>query len=75
MKNLLIYYFQILLPLPILFWTASQSSRMFVVLMGIYIIYRYFVDGYKLFRAGVITNRERYYPFHSIKHFKELYFE
>ena len=76
MKNLLIYYFQIILPLPLLIWAAiNGTSRMFVLLLALYFIYRYYVDGYKLYRAGIISNKERMYPFLSIRYFKQLYFE
>lgn len=75
MKNLLIYYFQILLPIPLMVWTSTKNSKMFVMTLVFYLLYRYLIDGLKLYRNGIISNKERLYPFLSIKYFKELYFK
>ena len=75
MKNLLIYYFQILIPIPLMVWASTKNSKMFVMTLVFYLLYRYFIDGLKLYRNGIISNKERLYPFLSIRYFKELYFK
>lgn len=76
MKNLLIYYFQILLPLPLVIWAGyTQKPPVFVTSLIIYILYRQYVDGYKLYTNGHISNKERFYPLLQIKYFRNLYFE
>jgi hypothetical protein len=79
MKNLLLYYFQILLPFPLLIWAAFTDARMFVVLLLAYYIYRGFVDGQRLYEKGVIEKKDRWkiwvIPFYSSSFFKQLYFE
>jgi hypothetical protein len=79
MKNLVLYYFQILLPLPVLIWASFTDSTMFVVLLFAYYIYRGFVDGQRLYEKGVIEKKERWkilvIPFYSSSFFKQLYFE
>ena len=76
MKNLLIYYFQILMPVPLLIWAAfKEQSHIFVLLLVMYILYRQYVDGQKLYKAGIIKNIERFSPLLQIKYFKNLYFE
>ena len=79
MKNLAIYYFQILLPLPILYFSAKQgSSILFCILMSSYYIYRIFTDYYKLSRKKILKKNDFLLfiiPLWNIKYFKELYFE
>ena len=79
MKNLIIYYFTILIPLPILVWLAfSNKTNSFVILLLFYaLVYRPIIDGYRLIEKGVISKKgfwELFIPFWSIKWFKELYF-
>lgn len=79
MKNLIIYYIQILLPLPLLYFFAKQNeSVMFVVLLAFYYIYRIFTDYYRLRRKNVLKKNDFLlfiFPLWNIKYFKELYFE
>ncbi len=79
MKNLLLYYFQILFPFPLLIWAAFTDSTMFVALLFAYYIYRGFVDGQRLYEKGVIEKGERWkilvIPFYSSAYFRQLYFE
>jgi hypothetical protein len=76
MKNLLIYYFQIALPIPLMVWAAiSHQSRLFATLLFLYLIYRWYIDYNKLYKSGVAKKHEWYNPFLNIKYFKELYFQ
>lgn len=79
MKNLIVYYFQILLPLPLLYFSAkSGDSILFVTLFVFYYIYRIFTDYYRLLKKNVIKKNDFLifiFPIWNIKYFKELYFE
>jgi hypothetical protein len=78
MKNLLVYYLAIILPLPLIIWSASYSSSLFVILLFSYVIYRSFVDGQRLIRKGIINKNDlwkSFIPFWGMRFFKELYFE
>ncbi len=79
MKQLLIYYFQILLPIPLLVSLANISSISFVVGLILYVlIYRPLVDGYRLLSKGIISKNEFFkifIPLWRLKYFTELYFE
>ncbi|TPG38845.1 hypothetical protein EAH81_15315 [Flavobacterium pectinovorum] len=78
MKNLIIYYFQILLPLPLLYFAAKQDPILFVVLLIFYYIYRIFTDYYRLKSKNVLKKNDFLLfiiPLWTIKYFKELYFE
>jgi hypothetical protein len=80
MKNLLIYYIAILVPLflIILYLAGPHESLTFVALLCCYVIYRGFTDGKRLSDKGIVSGRDRwkvYIPFYinHLKHFKELY--
>lgn len=79
MKNILIYYFAILLPIPLLVWNAYHNSMTFFVLLMIYVtIYRSFVDGQRLIEKRIINKNElwkAFIPFWTSMHFRQLYFE
>lgn len=79
MKNLLIYYFQILLPLPLIYLSARNGmTEMFAILLFSYVIFRMFVDYIRLRNIGMIDKSEfKFYlfPFYNIIYFKELYFK
>jgi hypothetical protein len=76
MKNLLIYYFQILLPLPLLIWVVyTQKPSVFVTTLILYLLYRQYIDSNKLFNKGYISNIGRFSPLLQIKYFRNLYFE
>lgn len=79
MKNLIIYYFQILLPLPLLYMTLrNEDSILFVTLFIFYYVYRIFTDYYRLQRKNVVQKKDWLFfvlPLWNIKYFNELYFE
>jgi hypothetical protein len=78
MKNLLIYYFSILLPMPVLVWSVFYDSKLFVFILLSYFIYRGFTDSKRLVDKGIIMKKEIwkvFIPFYSSYFFKELYFE
>ncbi|WP_166966057.1 hypothetical protein [Yeosuana marina] len=79
MKNLLVYYFQILLPIPLLFLSVkSNNSTLFITLLVFYYIYRIFTDYYRLLKKDVVKKEAFLFffiPIWRIKFFKELYFE
>jgi len=79
MKNLAIYYFKILLPIPLLYFAAKPNdSVMFCTLFACYYIYRIFTDYYRLQRKNVLRKNDFWFfitPLWTIKYFKELYFE
>ena len=79
MKNLLIYYFTILLPIPLMVWSVFNFQTLFVVLLLSYVLYRAFTDFNRLTSKGVVTEKDKWkffvVPFFSSTYFKELYFE
>lgn len=79
MKNLLVYYFQIILPLPFIYWSASTNRMfLFISLLLFYLIYRCITDYYRLLNKKLITKKDflkTLIPFWNIKFFKEMYFE
>ncbi len=79
MKNILIYYMAILIPLVLLFLIAqSGHSTWFVVLLLIYAIpYRMLVDGQRLVSKKLIKWAETWkllVPWIRYDYFMELYF-
>ncbi|GAA4766311.1 hypothetical protein GCM10023230_15090 [Flavobacterium hankyongi] len=78
MKNLLIFYTIILLPLPVLAWLAINDLSLYFVIGAIlYIIYRNFTDGYRLYLLGLISKNDilKFKPiFLRAKYFPKLYF-
>jgi hypothetical protein len=78
MKSLLIYYFAILLPLPLLAWSLYNNYIMFFILLISYLIYRSFVDGQRLIEKELIGKKEFwkvFIPLWRYRYFKELFFE
>lgn len=79
MKKLLIYYVSILFPLPLIVWSATYNSKIFVILLLIYsLIYRSLTDGQRLLEKGIIIKSEfwkSFIPFWTSKYFRQLYFE
>lgn len=79
MKNLLVYYFQILLPLPLIYWSAStHRTSFFISLLIFYLIYRCITDYYRLLNKKLINKNDllkTLIPFWNMKFFKEMYFE
>lgn len=78
MKNLLMFYTIILLPLPLLVWYAMNGESLcFVVGAILYIIYRDFTDGYRLYYLGLISKADIFkfkVIFLRFKYFSKLYF-
>lgn len=79
MKNLFIYYFLILFPIPILYGVAKwENTEVFIALLVFYLIYRTFTDYYRLLKKGCIKKKDYFMflnPFWRSKFFKELYFK
>ncbi len=78
MRNLLIFYIAILLPLPLLVWfVMSGENNYFVIGAIMYIIYRCFTDGYRLYSLGLISKADIFkfkVIFLRFKYFSKLYF-
>jgi hypothetical protein len=77
MDKLFLYYFQILAPLPFMYFVAkSGDSNLFVMLLIIYIIYRFFIDYFKLRNKGILKKMHALtFFFLHYKYFRELYLE
>lgn len=79
MKNLVIYYLQIIIPLPLLYLSSKEEdSAMFFSLFIFYLVYRIFTDYFRLLKKGVVMKSNFFMffmPIWHIKYFKELYFE
>lgn len=79
MKNLVIYYILIFLPLLLIFIILDSGNK--VVgggLLIVYVIYRIFVDYYRLIAKGLMKKKDFYkilIPFWRAQFFKEMYFE
>jgi hypothetical protein len=79
MKSLFSYYFfAIILPVSIFYlFIKLDQSKLFVIFLLFYaIIYRPFIDGYKLLRKKKITKKELWklvIGYGHIKWFKDLY--
>ncbi len=79
MKNLLIYYLAILVPVPLLVWAVLECTPVvFVALLIAYLLYRGLIDSYRLLSLNIIE-REQFWrytliPFYTSKYFFELYF-
>jgi hypothetical protein len=77
MKNILLYYFAIIIPIPLLIG-SSGNSKMFTILLLSYIIYRGFVDGQRLIEKGILNKKElwkAFIPFWCSQYYRQLYFE
>lgn len=80
MKNIAIYYFSILLPIPLLITVGMERmNALFAALMLAYVVYRGFTDSKRLTDKGVILKKDMWkifvVPFYSAMYMKELYFE
>ncbi|MDX1333357.1 MAG: hypothetical protein R3252_10030 [Robiginitalea sp.] len=80
MKNLLIYYLAILLPVAAILYLSGKEiigSTTFLVLVITYVlVYRTWTDGSRLAAKGIISKKERWkmmLPGMHMKHFTELY--
>jgi hypothetical protein len=77
MKKLIFYYFAILIPIP-LFIGFSSNSKMFVIFLLSYVIYRGFVDGQRLIEKEILDKKElwkAFIPFWCSRYYRQLYFE
>jgi len=79
--KLLAYYIVILLPFPFLYWCAtSTTSNIFFISASMYVLlYRPFVDGFRLVDLGLLKKSESWKmfyasPYYQLKYFKEIYF-
>lgn len=79
MKNLLVYYASILLPIPLLVWGIyNKNATCFFILLVCYAIYRSFTDGQRLLEKKLIDKSDfwkAFIPLWTALFFKELYFE
>ncbi len=79
MKNLIIYYFQIIMPIPLMYLCAKNGyTTLFVFLLGFYYIYRIFTDYNRLLKKKIVSKNDFYLffiPLWTVKYFNELYFE
>lgn len=80
MKKLLLFYLNILIPIPFLFFIAKGNHAVtFVVLLLIYcLVYRPFIDAYRLYSKGIISREDlskSFYkaPLWHYQYFSELY--
>ncbi len=80
MRNLLVYYIAILLPLGIVLFLYAKAYigfTVFLILIIAYLlIYRTWVDGSRLAAKGIISKKDRWrmmLPGMHMKHFTELY--
>jgi len=81
MKNLLVYYLSITIPLLVIFLLLKLqyiNSMTFAILMVLWaLIYRPITDGTRLIKKGIIQKSEfwkLFIPFRRNEWFKELYF-
>lgn len=79
MKNILIYYFAIILPIPLIIFISKDNSIFFAMMLLFYIVFRGFIDGQRLIEKNVIEKNDLWksvlIPFWSSRFFKQLYFE
>ncbi len=79
LKNIVVYYLAILLPVPLLIWVSKSGySGWFVALIFIYALpYRTLIDGVRLVNKKIIKLREIWkllVPWQRFEYTKELYF-
>lgn len=79
MKDLIVYYFAIVLPLPLIYLFAiNRMYNLFGIFLFIYLIYRGIIDGRRLINKGLIDSSQHwkaFIPLWTSQYFKELYFE
>lgn len=85
MRNLLIYYIAILLPIPLIYWSLYHFGAIFflIAIFSYAMIYRKFTDGKRLMKKGLLRKSDFWkfalIPFwHSsciLRYFRKLYFE
>jgi hypothetical protein len=80
MKNLIVYYLAIVLPIPLLIWISmSNNPILFTILILIYAIpYRTLIDGIRLVNKGLIKWDKIWkllIPGQRLEYTKDLYFK
>lgn len=80
MKNIIVYYFAMILPAAIIFYlslTNGINSNWFVYLFGFYLFaYRTYIDGKRLADKGLIESKDIWkmiIPGRRLRFFKDLY--
>ena len=80
MKNILIYYLAILLPIPLLIWISrTDNSGWFTILLLVYALpYRTLIDGMRLISKRIIKWSEIWkllIPGQRLEYTRDLYFK
>jgi hypothetical protein len=82
MKNLLVYYFALFMPLLLLIavfqYGLLPSWTSILLLIGYVLIYRTYIDGQRLMDKGLINKEDRWKVItHGLraKYFRELYLD
>lgn len=78
MKNIIIFYTIILIPIPIMFYLAKNNhlNSFFLMLIIYILIYRPLTDGIRLYSKGIIKKSEIWkllIPFFRWKLIKKIY--
>ena len=76
MKNLILYYAVIIIPIPILVWLSFNNSLFFVISLFLYLIFRNFTDGFRLYKLDKIEKKDIWKTnlmSYQFKYFKVLY--
>ena len=80
MKNFLIYYFEILLPLPLIIMIIVNGKPLpfIIVFIVFYMIMRGFTDGKRLVEKEILKKSEfwkGFIPLYTFLHFRKMYLE
>lgn len=80
MKNIIVYYLAILLPIPLLIWLSkTNNSDWFTILLLVYALpYRTLIDGMRLISKKLMGWNEiwkLFIPGQKIEYTRELYFK
>jgi hypothetical protein len=80
MKNILVYYLLIFVPFGLIIWLRNiesiNSLYFFVLLFFYFLVYRTFLDGYRLYMKNIILKKDIWkmiIPGSRFQYFKELY--
>ena len=80
MKNIIVYYLAILLPIPLLIWLSkTNNSDWFTFLLLVYALpYRTLIDGMRLISKRLMRwneNWKLFIPGQRLEYTRELYFK
>ena len=80
MKKLLLFYFLIIIPIPVIYAVYKiEVPVLALILILLYVlIYRPIIHGLRLQELGIIDKKEFWFlfsPFYSVKYFTNLYFK